>query len=144
MALGHSAFAEAPIASAAGVSATVAVTGLPITSALGSLTLSGTANLTLPSQSASTAVGSPTVFVNATATPAGGLRSARLPLHALWESVHPGHHSPDQSRRHYPSLYHPALSALQHGQLRNRISRDRRSDPASLPRTDLLGTGPLL
>ena len=63
MALGHSAFAEAPIASAAGVSATVAVTGLPITSAHGSLTLSGTSNLTLPSQSASTAVGSPNVFV---------------------------------------------------------------------------------
>ena len=47
MALGHSAFAEAPIASAAGVSATVAVSGLSITSALGSLTLTGTSNLTL-------------------------------------------------------------------------------------------------
>ena len=67
MALGHSAFAEAPIASAAGVSATVAVSGLSLTSALGSLTLSGTSNLTLPSQSATTAVGSPNVFVNAIA-----------------------------------------------------------------------------
>ena len=57
MALGHSAFAEAPIASAAGVSATVAVTGLPITSAHGSLVLSGTSNVTLTGQPASTTVG---------------------------------------------------------------------------------------
>ena len=78
MALGHSAFAEAPIASAAGVSATVAVTGLPITSALGSLTPA--VALTLPGQSASTAVGSPTVVAiqNQTIVPTGQSASTAI------------------------------------------------------------------
>ena len=61
MALGHSAFAEAPIASAAGVSATVAVTGLPITSAHGSLSVVANSVVENPTgQQANTAVGSVT------------------------------------------------------------------------------------
>ena len=70
MALGHSAFAEAPIASAAGVSATVAVTGLPITSAHGSLSVVANSVVENPTgQQAGSTVGS--VTVNVVALPSG-------------------------------------------------------------------------